>query len=79
MEQYMTELHYMGKVLVIIGMVVAGMGVFLWVTGGKIPWIGHLPGDISIKGKHVTFYFPAATCLLLSLILSLILYLFRGR
>jgi len=71
--------HHMGKVLVIIGMVIAGLGLLLWTTGGNIPWIGNLPGDISIKGKHGTFYFPAATCLLLSVVLSLVLYFFRGR
>jgi len=44
---------------------------------GKIPWLGHLPGDITIERERFTFYFPLATCLIISVILSLVLYLFR--
>jgi len=75
----MPELPNIGKTLLVIGLVVAATGFIIMSTGGKIPWIGHLPGDISIKGKNFTFYFPVATCILVSVILSLILYLFRGR
>lgn len=59
-------------------------GVFLVVLGlintlgGKLPArIGRLPGDIYVRGKHSTFYFPVVTCLLLSVVLSLVLWLFR--
>jgi hypothetical protein len=44
---------------------------------GKIPWFGHLPGDITIERERFTFYFPLATCLIISAVLSLVLYLFR--
>jgi hypothetical protein len=54
----------------------AVIGVVLLVAP-KIPWLGKLPGDITYHGKGFTFYFPLATCILLSLVLSLILYLFR--
>jgi len=74
-----TELPPIGKILIIIGVVIAGLGFLLVMMGGKIPWIGHLLGDISIKGKNFTFYFPAATCLLVSVILSLLFFIFRGR
>jgi len=45
--------------------------------GGKIPWLGHLPGDIYIQRERFTFYFPLTTCILISVIISLVLYLFR--
>ncbi|NQU04206.1 MAG: DUF2905 domain-containing protein [Syntrophaceae bacterium] len=75
----MIQFPHIGKILVIVGLVIAGVGFLLLVMGGKIPWIGHLPGDISIRGKNVTFYFPVVTCLIFSVILSLIFFLFRGR
>jgi hypothetical protein len=49
------------------------------VLSGKISWIGRLPGDILIKKKNFTFYFPLATSILLSILLSLILYLLGKR
>ncbi|OPY18543.1 MAG: hypothetical protein A4E74_00480 [Syntrophus sp. PtaB.Bin075] len=56
----------------------AGIGFVLLLTG-KIPWIGRLPGDFYFKGKNVTFYFPLATSLLISLILTLILWLINRK
>lgn len=56
----------------------AGIGFVLLLTG-KIPWIGRLPGDFYFKGKNVTFYFPLATSLLISLILTLILWLITRK
>ena len=66
----------LGKTLVFIGilLVVIG-GIFL--LGGKIPWLGNLPGDITIQRDRFTFYFPLATCLLISLLISLVVYFFR--
>jgi hypothetical protein len=46
--------------------------------GGKIPWIGRLPGDLTIRGEKYTFYFPLATSILISIVLSLIFW-FIGR
>jgi uncharacterized protein YybS (DUF2232 family) len=66
----------LGKMLIIFGVIIAAVGVILLVAP-KIPWLGRLPGDITYQGKGFTFYFPLATCILLSLVLSLILYLFR--
>lgn len=60
-----------------LGMVLIAMGLVL-VFAGKIPWIGRLPGDIYIKKGNFSFYFPLATCILLSIGLSLILF-FIGR
>jgi uncharacterized protein HemY len=62
-----------GKLLVIVGLVIAGIGL-LMMTG--LP-IGRLPGDISIRRGNFTFYFPLATCIVLSLVLTLILRALR--
>ncbi len=66
----------LGKWLIIFGLILAAVGLVLMVTP-KIPWLGKLPGDFTYRGERFTFYFPLATCILLSVILSLILYLFR--
>lgn len=66
-----------GKFLLIIGilLIIIG-GVFL--LAGKIPFVGKLPGDIIIRRKNFTFYFPLATSILISIILTLLFWLF-GR
>jgi hypothetical protein len=66
----------LGKMLIVFGVILALVGVILLVAP-KIPWLGKLPGDITYRGKGFTFYFPLGTCILLSILLSLILYLFR--
>ena len=66
----------MGRLLIVLGIVLIVIGVVVSFAP-KIPWLGQLPGDIFIKGERFSFYFPLATCILLSLILSLVLYLFR--
>ncbi len=66
----------LGKSLIVIGLIIALIGVILSFAG-RIPWLGRLPGDISIKRENVTFYFPLATSILISLVLSLILWLLR--
>jgi len=63
-----------GKTLIIAGLLVVGLGVLLIVIG-KIPLIGKLPGDIAVHKKNFSFYFPLATSILLSLILSAILFI----
>ena len=66
----------MGKVLVIVGIVIAAVGALLWSGIGK-GWLGRLPGDIHYTRDNFSFHFPIVTCLLISLILSLLLWLFR--
>ena len=63
-----------GKTLILIGLAITIVGILL-VVGGKIPWIGRLPGDLTIKGDKFTFYFPLATSILISIVLSLIFWL----
>lgn len=66
----------LGKSLIIIGLLIASIGV-LFTFAGKIPWLGRLPGDIHIKKENFTLYFPLASSIILSIILSCILWLFR--
>ena len=70
------EFHSIGKLLIIAGVFIIIVGIF-FLFGDKIPFLGKLPGDIIIKKKNFTFYFPIVTSILLSLIISLIIYLFR--
>jgi hypothetical protein len=66
-----------GKSLIIIGAVIIAIGLVLTLSG-KIPWLGRLPGDIVVQKKNFTFYFPLATSIILSLLLTLILW-FIGK
>ncbi len=65
-----------GKMLILLGIIVILIGLGL-IFAGKIPWIGRLPGDIYVKRDNFTFYFPLATCIVISIVLSLIFWLFR--
>jgi hypothetical protein len=66
----------LGKFLVIIGLLIAAVGAVLWSGFGR-GWLGRLPGDIHYTKDNFSFHFPIVTCLLISLILSLLLWLFR--
>ena len=66
----------LGKFLVIVGLTLAAVGALLWSGFGK-GWLGRLPGDIHYTRPNFSFHFPIVTCLLLSLLLSLVLWLFR--
>ena len=72
----MSDFSGMGRVLIVIGLVIAGIG-FVMVFAGKIPWLGRLPGDITLRRDNFTFYFPIVTCLVISVLLSLLFWLFR--
>jgi hypothetical protein len=65
-----------GKFLVITGLLLAAIGALLWSGFGR-GWLGRLPGDIHYTRGNFGFYFPIATCLLASLALTLILWLFK--
>jgi len=65
-----------GKALILTGLLLIGVGLFL-TFGGKFPALGKLPGDIRIEREHFSLYIPLGTCILLSLLLSLLLWLFR--
>ncbi|MBK9333166.1 MAG: DUF2905 domain-containing protein [Ignavibacteria bacterium] len=63
-----------GKLLIISGLIIAAAGVLIMYSD-KIPFLGKLPGDIRIKKDNFEFYFPLATSVVISLIISLIMYL----
>jgi len=67
----------MGRVLITLGVALIVLGVLV-TFAGRLPFrLGRLPGDIYVQGKHSSFYFPLATCLLLSILFSVLLWLFR--
>ena len=69
----MTDL---GKTLILFGGVLLGIGILL-TLGGKLPWLGRLPGDIFIQRDNFSFYFPITTSVLVSMLLSLLFFLLR--
>ncbi|MGA2604551.1 MAG: DUF2905 domain-containing protein [Verrucomicrobiia bacterium] len=68
----------MAKVLVVAGLALLALGGLFWL-GGKLPWFGRLPGDIRIEREHFKFYFPLATCLIISILLTLLFRLLGKR
>ncbi|XOQ51975.1 MAG: DUF2905 domain-containing protein [Succiniclasticum sp.] len=66
----------MGRFLIITGIILVVLGLILELGPSSFP-LGHLPGDIHIVGKHGSFYFPIVTCIVLSVVLSLILHFFQ--
>ncbi len=71
----MEPLREVGKLLLLFGVILTAAGALL-VFGAKLPFrLGRLPGDIAYHGRSTTFYFPIVTCLLLSLVLSLVLWM----
>jgi len=65
----------LGKLVVIIGVITTFVGLVMW-SGFAPEWLGRLPGDIRIEREHSAFYFPIVTCIVLSVILSLLLSIF---
>ena len=72
----------LGKMRLVFGLLMVLLGLVLLVAGhfsGKVPWLGRLPGDILIQRGSGTFYFPLATCLIVSVVLTLLFSLFSRR
>lgn len=67
-----------GRILIFLGLILALLGGIV-LLAGKIPGVGRLPGDILIQRRNVTFYFPIATSILISIVLSLIFWLLSRR
>jgi hypothetical protein len=65
-----------GKALMLVGALLFALGAVL-ALAGKLPWFGRLPGDIVVERGPVTFYFPLATCVIISVVLSLLVWLLR--
>ena len=66
----------LGRYLLILGCIIAVAGAVLMFSD-KLPWLGRLPGDIYVKKENYSIFFPVTTCILVSLIISLILWLIR--
>jgi hypothetical protein len=62
----------LGKLIIIAGLILVVIGTLMWL-GPKIPWLGKLPGDIHYEGKNIRIYVPLATCLILSILISVLL------
>ena len=74
----MFELNPLGKMLIFFGAILILIGGAL-LLAGKVPWIGRLPGDIFIQRKNFSFYFPIATSIIISIILTLIIFILGRR
>jgi len=74
----MSGFESLGRLLLLFGVVLVVLGGLLFLAG-KLPFLGHLPGDIVIERKNFTFHFPLATSILLSILLTLLLSLFGRR
>lgn len=68
--------HDLGKLLIQLGVILVAVGLLIH-FGGKFLPFGSLPGDIHIEGKNGSFYFPWVTCIVISVILSLLSHFFR--
>lgn len=66
-----------GKFLIAAGIILIIAGLIIYFAGNKFSWLGHLPGDIRIENENVRFYFPVTTMIILSIVLSAIVYLIR--
>jgi hypothetical protein len=69
-------MNELGKTLVFAGLAITALGLLLWSGFGR-GWLGHLPGDIHFERGGSSFHFPIVTCLLISAVLSVLLWLFR--
>jgi hypothetical protein len=67
----------LGRLLITAGLVLVAVGLLVTFIGRLPIKLGRLPGDIYIQGKNSTFYFPLATCLLISVLLSIVMWIFR--
>lgn len=66
-----------GKFLIAAGIILVIAGLIVYFAGNKFSWLGHLPGDIRIEKENFRFYFPVTTMIILSLVISAVIYLIR--
>ena len=69
-------MHHPAWSLIVVGILIVGIG-FVWLVAPSIPWLGKLPGDIVIERQNFQFYFPVVTCILLSVVLTGIMWVVR--
>ncbi len=68
-------MQQIGKILVFTGLLLVAAGVIIWLLSGRLGWFGHLPGDIRIRKENFSFFFPVTSMLLVSVVLSFLLWL----
>lgn len=66
-----------GKYIIIIGIILIVAGLIIWLFGDKLNWFGNLPGDIKVKKENFSFYVPLTSMILISVVLSLIIWIVR--
>lgn len=66
-----------GKIIMLVGLGIALLGLLIWLSGNKLNWFGHLPGDIRVERPNFSFYAPLMSMLLVSILLSAVLWLIR--
>ena len=66
----------LGRLIVMTGLVLVAVGLIVTLAA-RLPWLGRMPGDIFIKKESFSFYFPLGSCILISFVLSFVLWLFR--
>lgn len=74
----MESFSSIGKIFIIFGLIMLAVGGIM-ILAGRIPWIGRLPGDIYIRKKNLTFYFPLTTSIIISIFLSLLFWFLSRR
>jgi hypothetical protein len=67
----------LGRALIIIGIILVIAGLIIYFAGNKLSWLGHLPGDINIARENVRIFIPITTMIIISAVISLILYIIR--
>jgi hypothetical protein len=70
-------MEQIGKALIIIGIILVIAGAIVYFAGNRLSWLGHLPGDINIVKENVRIYIPITTMILISVVVSVILYVLR--
>lgn len=70
-------MQQVGKFIVIAGLMIAVIGVLIWLLGDRLHWFGNLPGDIRVERENFRFYFPITTMVILSIAVSVILWIIR--
>lgn len=68
---------HIGRLLIILGIILVILGLIIYFAGNRFSWIGHLPGDIRIERDNIRVYIPITTMILISIVISLIIYLAR--
>jgi len=68
-------MQYMGKYIIIAGIILIIIGVIIYFGHNRLHWFGHLPGDIHIKKEHFSFYFPITSMIIVSILLSAIIWI----